>query len=106
MCQVLFIHYFIKPGYNNIRLPPSSPVDMMDLDRAAYAGSCRPAQPWASAEGPVAMVTSTDLGQEEVMRGLGVAQMWERMGARDFKRQESLGVPHLHFASQCVPTPS
>lgn len=45
-----------------------------------------------------AIVTSTDLGQGEVVRGLGVVQMWERMGARDFKRQDSLGVPHPHFA--------
>ena len=53
-----------------------------------------------------AIVASTGLGQGEVERGLGVVQMWERMGARDFKRQDSLGVPHPHFASQSVPTPS
>ena len=34
------------------RLPPSSHVDMMDLDRGAHAGSLHPTKLWAWAEGP------------------------------------------------------
>jgi hypothetical protein len=51
-CQVLFIYYSIKLDYKNIRLPPSSHVDLMDLDRAAHSGSPHPTMPWAWAEGP------------------------------------------------------
>ena len=51
-CQVPFIYYSIKLDYKNIRLPPSSHVDLMDLDRAAHSGSPHPTTPWAWAEGP------------------------------------------------------
>ena len=52
MCQELFIHYSIKPPNNNIIFPPSTQVDVMDLERAAHTGSPDPSKPWACAERP------------------------------------------------------